>query len=181
MLSPAEREALLAHARDSVRAAAAGRTAPCPPAPAAFPALSAPSGAFVTLHAADGDLRGCIGFIEARRPLWPTVWEAAREAAVSDPRFEPVSPAEVDTLRFEISVLGPPRPATPPDVRVGEHGIILSRGPRRGLLLPQVPVEHHWDREQFLDAGCDKAGLPRGAWRDGTASLEIFPAEVFGS
>ncbi len=181
MLTPGERKAVLAHARDSVREAAAGRSTPCPAAPAASPALSAPSGAFVTLHSPDGTLRGCIGFIEARRPLWPTVWEAAREAAISDPRFEPVSPAEVDALRLEISALGPLRPASPADVRVGEHGIVLSRGPRRGLLLPQVPAEFGWDREQFLDAGCEKAGLPRGAWRDGSASLEIFPAEVFGS
>ncbi|MCC6739889.1 MAG: AmmeMemoRadiSam system protein A [Planctomycetia bacterium] len=181
MLTPEERKALLGHARESVRAAAAGGRAACPAPPADRPALLALAGAFVTLHSPDQGLRGCIGFVEARRPLWPTVWDAAREAAVSDPRFEPVAAAEVDLLTLEISVLGPLLPASALDVRVGEHGIVLSRGPRRGLLLPQVPVEHGWDRDRFLEAACDKAGLPRGAWRDAAVTLEIFSAEVFGT
>jgi AmmeMemoRadiSam system protein A len=144
-----------------------------------MPSLASPAGAFVTLHAAGGELRGCIGFVEARRPLWTTVWAAARDAALEDPRFDAVRPSEVRDLLIEISVLSPLQPALPRNVRVGEHGIVLSLGPRRGLLLPQVATERGWSRERFLDAGCEKAGLPRDAWRTG-ASLEVFTAEVFG-
>lgn len=181
MLSPAERTSLLAHARLSVREAAAGREGATPKPPEGAPALEAAAGAFVTLHKEARSLRGCVGFVESRRGLWFTVWDAAREAAVCDPRFKPVAPAEVEALAIEISVLGTLQSADPAAVRVGQHGIVLSRGPRRGLLLPQVAVEHGWDRERFLDAGCEKAGLPEGAWREAGAKIEIFTAEVFGT
>ena len=181
MLGPSDRATLLSHARAAVREAAARRDAGVPPLPAGAPALAVASGAFVTLHELSRRLRGCIGYVEPRRALWVTVWDAARQAALDDPRFEPVTPPEVDALAIEISVLGALQPADPAAVRVGQHGVVLSRGPRRGLLLPQVPVEHGWDRDQFLDAGCEKAGLPPGSWRDAGAKLEIFTAEVFAS
>lgn len=181
MLTAAERASLLAHARLSVRQAAARREVAAPGPPGDAPALVAAAGAFVTLHGEQRSLRGCIGYVEARRALWFTVWDAAREAALSDPRFEPVAPSEVESLSIEISVLGALRAAEAAAVRVGQHGVVLSRGPRRGLLLPQVAVEHGWDTERFLDAACEKAGISPGSWREGGARIEIFTAEVFGT
>lgn len=142
------------------------------------PELAVPRGAFVTLTAR-GALRGCIGFIEADAPLGRAVIQAAILAAAGDPRFPPVSPSELGGLRVEISVLTPLREiANPREVRVGKHGLVVEQGGRRGLLLPQVPVENGWDRETFLDQGSLKAGLPRDAWRRG-AKLFVFEAVVF--
>jgi AmmeMemoRadiSam system protein A len=175
MLAPEHRRALLALARKAVQAAASARDHVLPPAPAG---LEDPAGAFVSLHDAAGGLRGCIGYVEARRALWQTVWSAASGAAAQDSRFSPVTSAEVASLSIEISVLSEPRRARAEDVQVGEHGVIVSEGPRRGLLLPQVASDRGWDAEEFLEACCDKAGLPPGAWRNG-ATLEVFTAEVF--
>lgn len=140
--------------------------------------LKEPGAAFVTLTRR-GRLRGCIGYTEAAAPLYRTVQECAIAAATEDPRFPPVTAREVDDLHIEISVLTPLLPIRPEEVAVGTHGLMILKGSRRGLLLPQVPVEYGWDRETFLDQLCVKAGLPRGAWREG-AELFGFTAEVFG-
>ena len=140
--------------------------------------LSAPGAAFVTLTK-NGRLRGCIGYTEAVAPLFKVVQECAVAAATEDPRFPPVSPMELPSLRVEISVLTPLFPIRPEEVEVGRHGLMVARGGMRGLLLPQVPVEWGWDREMFLDQTCVKAGLPPSAWRHG-ATLRAFTAEVFG-
>ena len=140
--------------------------------------LNAPGAAFVTLTEG-GRLRGCIGYTEATAPLYRTVQECAVASATEDPRFLPVTPAEIGTVRIEISVLTPLLPIRPEEVDVGVHGLMVRRGGRRGLLLPQVPAEHGWDRETFLAQVCLKAGLPRDAWRTG-AELYSFMAEVFG-
>jgi AmmeMemoRadiSam system protein A len=100
-------------------------------------------------------------------------------AATQDTRFEPLSPNELIKLKIEISVLGLPEPVSDPGkVQVGCHGIIVSKGFYKGLLLPQVPVEYGWDRETFLSHGCLKAGLPPEEWKKG-AKLEVFTAQVF--
>jgi len=140
--------------------------------------LAAPGAAFVTLTK-NGRLRGCIGYTEAVAPLFKVVQECAVAAATEDPRFPPVSPMELPSLRVEISVLTPMFPIRPEEVEVGRHGLMVSQGRMRGLLLPQVPVEWGWDRETFLDQTCVKAGLPPSAWRHG-ATLRAFTAEVFG-
>lgn len=140
--------------------------------------LAAPGAAFVTLTK-NGRLRGCIGYTEAVAPLFKVVQECAVAAATEDPRFPPVSPAELPSLRVEISVLTPMFPIRPEEVEVGRHGLLVAQGRMRGLLLPQVPVEWGWDRETFLDQTCVKAGLPPSAWRHG-ATLRAFTAEVFG-
>jgi len=140
--------------------------------------LNSPGAAFVTLTE-DGQLRGCIGYTEARAPLYRTVQECAVASATEDPRFLPVTANEIGTVRIEISVLTPLLPIRPDEVDVGVHGLMVKRGGRRGLLLPQVPGEHGWDRETFLAQVCLKAGLPRDAWRTG-AELYSFMAEVFG-
>lgn len=134
-------------------------------------------GAFVTLTV-DGDLRGCIGYPLPVKPLDETIIEMAVAAATQDTRFEPLSPGELPRLKIEISVLGLPEPAEAGRVEVGRHGIIVSKGYRRGLLLPQVPVEHGWDRETYLRQGCLKAGLPPEEWKRG-AEIETFTAQVF--
>ncbi len=139
-------------------------------------ALRTPCGAFVTLSKGDR-LRGCIGHIEARQPLYATVRECARAAALDDPRFEPVAPAELPSMQLEISILSPMEDIAPQEVEVGRHGLLITRGARRGLLLPQVAVEWKWNREQFLEETCLKAGLPPDAWQHG-ARVQAFTAQI---
>ena len=140
--------------------------------------LAAPGSAFVTLTK-NGRLRGCIGYTEAVAPLFKVVQECAVAAATEDPRFPPVSSNELPSLRVEISVLTPLVPIRPEEIEIGRHGLMVTQGRMRGLLLPQVAVEWGWDRETFLDQTCVKAGLPSSAWRHG-ATLLAFTAEVFG-
>jgi AmmeMemoRadiSam system protein A len=139
-------------------------------------ALATQCGAFVTLCKGKR-LRGCIGHIDALRPLYATVRECAKAAALDDPRFDPVAPAELPSLWLEISILSPLVDVAPARVEVGRHGLLISRGAQRGLLLPQVAVEWNWDREQFLEETCRKAGLPPDAWRHG-ARIQAFTAQI---
>lgn len=137
-----------------------------------------PRGAFVTLTKR-GELRGCVGYIEPVLPLGQAVIRTAVYAATEDPRFPPVAASELKELRVEISVLTPPRPIDDPrQVKVGTHGLIVEQAGAKGVLLPQVPGEFGWSREEFLDQVCLKAGLPRGAWKKG-ARLSVFEAIVF--
>jgi AmmeMemoRadiSam system protein A len=178
-LTEGDQQALLGVARGALAAHLAGRA--FRPDVGGHPILGEKRGAFVTLHSAPtGDLRGCIGRLQPDESLADTVAEMAIAAATSDRRFSPVTLGELPSLRLEVSALGPMRPIRPEDVEVGRHGLLLSRSGRRGVLLPQVPVEHGWDRETFLDQTCLKAGLPPGSWRDGDAELLAFTAEVFG-
>lgn len=141
--------------------------------------LHAPLGAFVTLHKA-GALRGCIGSIVGNEPLYLNVCRMARAAAFEDPRFPPVNPGEVDALHVEISVMGPVTTCTDPSfVEVGRHGLLVRRGGRTGLLLPQVAVEQGWDAATFLEHTCRKAGLEGGCWRLAGTELYWFEALVF--
>ena len=141
--------------------------------------LARPGGAFVTLHKR-GDLRGCIGHIEPTEPLGTVVPRCAVAACSTDPRFPPIAPAELGEIDIEISLLGPLEPiAGPQDIIVGRHGLVVERGWQRGLLLPQVATEWGWDAATFLAHTCQKAGLPRDAWRQG-GTVWRFEAEVFG-
>ncbi|MBI5576999.1 MAG: AmmeMemoRadiSam system protein A [Deltaproteobacteria bacterium] len=140
--------------------------------------LAEPGAAFVTLTR-EGRLRGCIGYTEATGPLYRTVQECAVAAATEDPRFSPVRPGEVEDIRIEISVLTPLIPVRAEEVAVGVHGLLVRKGARRGLLLPQVASEYGWDRKEFLSHTCRKAGLPADEWEKG-AELFSFTAEVFG-
>jgi uncharacterized protein len=135
-------------------------------------------GAFVTLHK-HGELRGCIGHIESDQRLGVVVPRCAVAAASTDPRFPPVSLAEVGELDIEISLLGLLEPITgPADIIVGRHGLVVEREWHRGLLLPQVATEWDWDAETFLGQTCHKAGLPQDAWKR-LATMWRFEAEVF--
>ncbi len=135
-------------------------------------------GAFVTLNK-NGRLRGCIGHIVGTQPLVRTVADMTRAAALEDPRFQPVRPAELPDIEYEISVLTPIRTITDVnEIKVGRDGIIITKGYRRGLLLPQVATEYSWDRVTFLEQTCNKAGLPAKAWKDPDTKIEIFSAEI---
>jgi AmmeMemoRadiSam system protein A len=154
------------------------------------PGLEAERGAFVTLHTlesrgsaggAPGALRGCIGRMEGRAPLYREVIENARSSALSDPRFSPVRPEEIPALSIEVSVLTPLSPLPhPEDFRPGVDGIEIEMSGRRGVFLPQVATEQGWDAERTFEQLCRKAGLPPGSWRDPEACLFVFQAEVFG-
>jgi AmmeMemoRadiSam system protein A len=134
--------------------------------------------AFVTLRRRDGQLRGCIGRVEVSQPLYRTVQDCAISAATNDFRFSPVTAAELDDIRIEISALSRFQPISSPDeIHIGQHGLMIRKELRVGLLLPQVASERGWDRDEFLRAICTKAGLPNDAWRD--ADLYVFSAEVF--
>ena len=168
---------MLKAARESIEARLRGER---PGRAVASGELAERHGAFVTLTH-NGRLRGCIGFVIAERPLLETVREAARAAAFHDPRFPPLRASELQEIRLEISVLEPPRPVSDlGEIQVGRHGLIVRRGPRSGLLLPQVAEEYGWDRETFLSHTCAKAGLPEDSWREAGTEIDIFGAEVFG-
>jgi AmmeMemoRadiSam system protein A len=140
--------------------------------------LHQPAGVFVTLRRGK-HLRGCMGQLEGTTPLVMAVGMAAGFAATEDPRFESVRPEEVAELTIEISVLTPFEEIAPDKVIIGKHGIVIQQGNRRGLLLPQVAIEHKLTREEFLEETCIKAGLPRDAWRDAATKVFAFTAEVF--
>ncbi len=176
-LTADERKALLMAAREAI-AAHFQRRQPQLPAPTG--ALAENRGAFVTLHQRDGDLRGCVGLMQSDRPLLDTVARMAVASATEDGRFDPVTAAELDGLRIEISALGPMEPIRPEAVEVGRHGLLIGYGGRRGVLLPQVPVEQGWDRETFLAHTCLKAGLPEDTWKKPGVELLGFTATVFG-
>src|SRR5580658_572761 len=163
---------------------------PFPAAPPLLTGLSEPRGVFTTLYfrgdRLPGDLhgdchrqlRGCVGYAMPVAPLHRAVAETARAAAFQDSRFLPVAKDEVWQLEISLSVLSRLFPVHPCSVEVGRHGLVISEGARRGLLLPQVPIENGWDQETFLEQTCRKAGLPLDAWRK-NAMIEAFTAEVF--
>ena len=137
-----------------------------------------PRGAFTSLYLR-GELRGCVGYVLPSSSVYGAVAETARAAAFDDNRFPPVTPSEAPHLEIELSILSPPLPIHAEGIEVGRHGLLISQNDRRGLLLPQVPVEHKWDLATFLEQTCRKAGLPLDAWQEG-ATIEAFTAEVFG-
>jgi AmmeMemoRadiSam system protein A len=176
ILTPEQRAALLARARRAI----CDRVRGAPPAsdPPEDPALKAPAAAFVTITC-QGELRGCIGYVEPVKPLADAVAHCAASAATADPRFPPVTAEELPRLRVEVSVLSPLHPvADPQEIRIGTHGLFISQAGRHGLLLPQVATEFGWDRETFLRQTCLKAGLPGDAWRRG-AAIQVFTVDHF--
>ncbi len=176
-LSAAEKQQLHEIARQSIAAGLRGEAPP--PLPQLSGVLQEPRGAFVTLHKR-GALRGCIGFIEAIKPLAATVQEMAYAAAFRDPRFPPLTAAEWPDIDVEISVLSPLRRIqSVEEIQVGRHGLYLRRGRHHGLLLPQVATEYGWDRDTFLQQTCRKANLPVRAWQDPQTEIYVFSADIF--
>jgi AmmeMemoRadiSam system protein A len=173
--SQEERSLLLRLAHDSISSALQHREISLdPPAPH----LTEPRGVFTSLYLR-GELRGCVGYILPTCSVFRAVAETARAAAFDDGRFPPVTPEEAPHLEVELSILSPAQPISAEEIIVGRHGLLISWHGRRGLLLPQVPVERVWDRKTFLEQTCRKAGLPQDAWQRG-ASIEAFTAEIFG-
>ncbi len=176
MIGDDDRAFLLRTARRALEAAVRGGSF-MPEIPKRGPAAEK-RGAFVTLTR-DGALRGCIGRIVADEPLAVVVAEMARAAALDDPRFPPVGEDELEAIDIEISAMSPVRRVSgPEEIVVGRDGLIIRKGPRSGLLLPQVASERGWDAVRFLDETCRKAALPPDAWKEG-AAIETFRAEVW--
>lgn len=140
--------------------------------------LAALRGVFVTLRRG-GRLCGCIGRVVVLEPLARVVAECAIAAALDDPRFARLQPTDLGELQIELSVLSPSQPVAPEEVQPGVHGLVISRGEKRGILLPQVATEHRWTRERFLGETCEKAGLAPTAWKSAETRIEAFTAEVF--
>jgi AmmeMemoRadiSam system protein A len=174
-MDSALRVSLLKAARGAVFAHLAGLPSPHEP-----PGCPEAAGVFVSVYARDG-LRGCTGVLDSRLGVGRAVMECAVSAATADPRFAPIAADDLLEVTFEISVLDPPGPmGQSAAIQLGRHGIIVSSGSRRGLLLPRVAIDHAMSVDQLLDAACRKAALPPGAWRTPAVTVEIFTAEVFG-
>ena len=136
-------------------------------------------GCFVTIHK-KGNLRGCIGIVDAIYPVIKVVEQMAYSSAFRDPRFQPLTENEYPDIDIEISLLSKPYAIdSPDDIIIGKHGLIISYQGQKGLLLPQVATEHQWDVETFLNHTCLKASLPVDKWKKG-ANIEVFDAIVFG-
>lgn len=175
-LSREEERTLLDLARCAVAARLESRPPPRLPDPP--PRLLLPQGAFVSLHLGR-KLRGCVGMVEAERPLAETIVACAAASATEDPRFNALALSELEAMTIEISALDPPFHVTDPTlIQIGVHGLLVTQGRRRGLLLPQVAIDQGWDVRTFLEETCLKAGLPSDAWSKG-ARVEAFSAQVF--
>jgi len=172
------KKTLIKIARESIASAVNGNMTPEYKIDATI--LNTMCGAFVTLHT-DGNLRGCIGNITAETPLWETIRNMAIEAALRDPRFPSVSPRELKSVNIEISVLSPlKRINNLEEIEVGKHGLFIKEGFYQGLLLPQVATDYRWNRIQFLEQTCYKAGLNKDCYKQETTEIFIFSAIVFG-
>jgi AmmeMemoRadiSam system protein B/AmmeMemoRadiSam system protein A len=177
-LTDAEKRELLALARKSVEHVVKQGDAYEPPASTST-ALNQERGAFTTLHK-NSELRGCIGYTSAAKPLTITVRDTATLAAMRDPRFQQVTTEELPSLSYEISVLSPLRRVTDiQQIKIGEHGLLMKNGDSEGLLLPQVPTEQKWDRQTFLEQTCRKAQMNADCWKDDYTDIFSFTAVVF--
>ncbi len=178
-LSAAEQAELLALARHTLARYLETQTLPAPDPPD-NPTLQRRLGAFVTLKQT-GELRGCIGHMYGDTPLYQTVAQVTVDTATKDPRFPPLPADKLDEVEIEISVLSPFKRVRdvhdPAEIEVGRHGLYLLYGRQRGVLLPQVPLEQGWDRAEYLEQICAKAGRPSDCWEQ--ATLYTFTAQVF--
>jgi hypothetical protein len=176
-LAEADQQLLLKIVRNAVRSYLAGQSPRFPEVPAG--PLTEQHGVFVSLHKGQ-ELRGCIGNIHPASALYRTAAECAIGAAVGDPRFMPMTAAELPEVDFEISVLYDLRRVQDiREIEIGKHGLLVSLKAARGLLLPQVAVSYAWDRERFLQETCKKAGLKSDEWKR-DATIQVFAALVFG-
>ena len=176
-LTDQEKKSLHHIARATIEARATGSSHPA--CEAATPTLQEKRGAFVSLHRR-GQLRGCIGYIHAVKPLCEAIQDMAIAAAFQDPRFPPLRKDELADLDIEISVLTPMREIKDiGEIEVGTHGLMIVQGSYSGLLLPQVAKDYGWSRDEFLGHTCMKAGLPQTAWKEKNSKIFVFSADVF--
>jgi AmmeMemoRadiSam system protein A len=178
MFSPGslDKKLLLRIAREALHAGVEGREPIENPGTDAVPQQS--TGVFVTLRKR-GRLRGCIGQVGTGQPLEQVIAHCAKAAALEDPRFNPVRPEELLEIEIEISALSPLEEITAERIEAGRHGVMVSRGSQRGLLLPQVATEMRWTARRLLEETCVKAGLDPNAWREPETKIQGFTAEVF--
>jgi AmmeMemoRadiSam system protein A len=177
LLTKKEQKELLKIARTTIISHVAKQ--PLPAIAPTSPGLNLHSGCFVTIKK-NGELRGCIGNFVSDQPLYQLVQEMAVSAATRDPRFYPMKEPDLSEFSIDISVLSPlEQIADVEEIQVGVHGIYIVKGSYRGVLLPQVATEYGWNRDQFLQHTCMKAGLPQDAWQ-GECDIYIFSAQVFG-
>ena len=177
LLTKKEQRELLKIARATIVDYVTNRKVPVATSPS--PGLNLHSGCFVTIKQ-KGELRGCIGNFVSDQPLYQLVQEMAVSAATRDPRFYPMKAEDLADFALDISVLSPLEKAdSVEEIKVGKHGIYIVKGTYRGVLLPQVATEYGWNRDQFLQHTCIKAGLPQDAWQ-GECDIYIFTAQVFG-
>jgi MEMO1 family protein len=174
-----DKQILLTIARETVETYIKNKSVP--DFPIVNEKLKRPAGAFVTLEE-DGRLRGCIGqIIATSTPLWQVVRNMAIEAATEDPRFEPLKPKELPDIKYEVSILSQPKSINNwQQVELGKHGVIIKKGSRSGVFLPQVATETGWTKEEFLSHLCsEKAGLPSDSYKnDPGVEIFVFTAEV---
>lgn len=176
MLNKSEASILLEIAREAILHQVQGQN--YSPTPLEGKTLNERSGCFVTIKR-DGQLRGCIGNFQARQPLYREVAQMAAASATEDPRFQAMSPAELDDFTLELTVLSPLEKIEDTNqIEIGRHGIYIEKGVHRGVLLPQVATEHGWDRITFLQQTCLKAGLPGDAWQAADADIYIFSGQI---
>ncbi len=176
-LSSEEKKTLKKIAYDAIRNHCFNQ--PMPEVTPDSPKLQELRGAFVCLHEG-GELRGCIGMIEAREPLYETIKNMAVEAAFGDPRFCALAADELGKIDIEISVLTPLERLTEISaIEIGKHGLFIRKGTRSGLLLPQVATEQGWNTREFLEWTCRKAGIPSNAWKEPDTEIYMFSADVF--
>jgi len=176
MLNKSEASTLLQIAREAILHQVEGQN--YSPTPQEEKTLNERSGCFVTIKQND-QLRGCIGNFQARQPLYREVAQMAAASATEDPRFEPMSPADIDDFTLELTVLSPlEKVEDTGSIEIGKHGIYIEKGVHRGVLLPQVATEHGWDRTTFLQQTCLKAGLPGNAWQAADADIYIFSGQI---
>lgn len=177
LLTKKEQKDLLKIARDTIVYYVTNQKVPA--VASTSPGLNLHSGCFVTIKQ-KGELRGCIGNFVSDQPLYQLVQEMAVSAATRDPRFYPMKVDDLADFTLDISVLSPlAKAASVEEITVGVHGIYIVKGSYRGVLLPQVATEYGWNRDQFLQHTCIKAGLPQDAWQ-GECDIYIFSAQVFG-
>ncbi|MBU2492464.1 MAG: AmmeMemoRadiSam system protein A [Bacteroidetes bacterium] len=177
-LTDQEKKILLNAARESIRSIFSNENLPLTDYQK-YPSLFSHKGAFVTIFK-NHLLRGCIGYIISNQPLFETVCEAAIQAATEDPRFPSLTENEFENIAIEISILSEPFELNSYDeIEIGKHGLILEEMGRRALLLPQVPIEHNFNKEQFLSALCQKGGFKSDLWKEKLLNLKMFTASVF--
>ena len=176
MITDTAAQILITIAREAIRNKLENQ--PFTPSPREEQRLNERAGCFVTLKI-DDRLRGCIGNFQSRRPLYQEVALMAVAAATEDPRFAPLTQAELDHVNIEITILSPlEKIAGPDDIVIGQHGIYLEHGHHRGVLLPQVASEHHWDALTFLRQTCNKAGLSADMWQSEGTDLYRFSGQI---
>ena len=177
-LSLIEKKILLTAARESIRSIFSNEKMPATDY-SKFPIFKSKSGAFVTITIKK-KLRGCIGYITSTDPLFETVCNSAIQAATKDPRFQILKESEFENIELEISILSEPFPMNDyEEIEIGKHGLILEEEGRRALLLPQVPIEHNFNKDQFLSAICQKGGFPSNYWEKKLLNISLFTASVF--